>query len=142
MADKKQPVYSWHILNQQIAERVEIMADSLNLQQYQACFDNSPCAFCILSPIKDDSGEITDLHFAYVNEAAARLVNCPLKKMQNGRYYSVFRTPIRSGCLFLWMRRKRRERRRWLNMTSRGISISRFVSIRRRPDTMPAAFRK
>lgn len=66
------------------------MENKLILNHYSVCFDDSPCAFCLLAPAKNAFGITIDFRFVYVNKAVAELMGIALEQMQDNLFYTVF----------------------------------------------------
>ncbi|GAA0266446.1 hypothetical protein GCM10008922_26900 [Faecalicatena contorta] len=66
------------------------MENELILNHYSVCFDDSPCAFCLLAPARNAFGITIDFRFVYVNKAVAELMGIALEQMQDNLFYTVF----------------------------------------------------
>ena len=76
------------------------MENTERLDDFRACFDDSPQPSCIIEMLKDDHGNFADFRFVYLNRALARLEGFDAEYVNGKCFYKLFDTPTASGWAF------------------------------------------
>ena len=89
------------------------MENKERLDDFRACFDDSPQPSCIIEMLKDDHGNFADFRFVYLNRALARLEGFDAEYVNGKCFYKLFDNADR----------------KWLDFYGRAASAGAGISI-------------
>ena len=89
------------------------MENTERLDDFRACFDDSPQPSCIIEMLKDDHGNFADFRFVYLNRALARLEGFDAEYVNGKCFYKLFDNADR----------------KWLDFYGRAASAGAGISI-------------